>query len=268
MSSLLTTLPAKERRGSRARCVMLTHGSQQQVADRLNALVAPHAAVQPGRHVWAPKGFLDAAEARLGESPAFLSAQDRETVSNWWLAVRSARANTPNWDIVSQATIEGREGLILVEAKAHGEELEKEEAGKRPRPAASANSRKNHEQIGTCIDEANEALRKATGLDWRLSRNSCYQMSNRFAWAWKLADMQVPVVLVYLGFLKAEEMRDRGTVFTREEDWDGLVKSHSAALFPEQVWGRAWDLKNGTRLIPLIRSLEWPLRDMSGEAEA
>ena len=28
-------------------------------------------------------------------------------------------------------------------------------------------------------------------------------MSNRFAWAWKLADLGVPVVLVYLGFFRA-----------------------------------------------------------------
>lgn len=37
-------------------------------------------------------------------------------------------------------------------------------------------------------------------------------MSNRFAWAWKLATMEVPVVLVYLGFLNATEMGDQGSL--------------------------------------------------------
>ena len=38
-------------------------------------------------------------------------------------------------------------------------------------------------------------------------------MSNRFAWAWKLASSSVPVVLIYLGFLRADEMRDKGKPF-------------------------------------------------------
>jgi hypothetical protein len=44
---------------------------------------------------------------------------------------------------------------------------------------------------------------------WTLSRDSHYQLTNRFAWAWKLASMGVPVVLGYLGFQGAAEMKDR-----------------------------------------------------------
>src|SRR5437016_2416652 len=127
MNDQLQTLQARERWGSRPRCVLLTHGTDQEVAARLTSLVVPHAVVEPGRHVWAPRGFLDPAEVKLGEGAPFLSTEERNIIMNWWLAVRHPRANTPNWDIVSQANIGGREGLVLVEAKAHDEELKKEE---------------------------------------------------------------------------------------------------------------------------------------------
>ena len=37
-----------------------------------------------------------------------------------------------------------------------------------------------------------------------------YSLCNRVAWAWKLAQLGVPVVWVYLGFLNATEMLDQG----------------------------------------------------------
>lgn len=46
-------------------------------------------------------------------------------------------------------------------------------------------------------------------LPWAISRDSRYQKSNRFAWACKLAGLGLPVVLMYLGFVRADEMRDR-----------------------------------------------------------
>ncbi len=66
-------------------------------------------------------------------------------------------------------------------------------------------SKRNHAQIGRAISEASLGL-KDTMDGWNLSRDSHYQLANRFAWAWKLASMGVPVVLVYLGFLGAAEM--------------------------------------------------------------
>jgi hypothetical protein len=117
MANRLEILPVKERPGSRARCVLFTEGSREEVAKRLTALVAPHAVVDPVRHVWAPNGLSDPDEGKLGETPPFLSVKQREEISNWWLAVRHTAANTPNWDIISQASIGGCEGLILVERK-------------------------------------------------------------------------------------------------------------------------------------------------------
>ena len=70
-------------------------------------------------------------------------------------------------------------------------------------------SRDNHIQVGAAIALANEGLAKDTELNWSLSRDLCYQMSNRFAQAWKLTSLGKPVILIYLGFIGCEEMRDR-----------------------------------------------------------
>ena len=59
MTNLLENLPVKERRGSRARFVLFTEGTSEEVAKRLTALVAPHAVVDPALHIWAPKGLSD-----------------------------------------------------------------------------------------------------------------------------------------------------------------------------------------------------------------
>jgi hypothetical protein len=59
--------------------------------------------------------------------------------------------------------------------------------------------------IHSTIQEAGLALSEQTGLTWALSRDWCYQMSNRFAWAWKLVELGKPVILIYLGFLAYDE---------------------------------------------------------------
>ena len=147
---------------------------------------------------------------------------------------------------------------MLVEAKAHTSELESD--GKKLDRDATAGSRRNHERIGEAIEEANRDLRSITRLEaWELSRDSCYQMSNRFAWAWKLARLGTPVVLVYLGFLNAIEMSDRGDPFSEHADWVDCVKEHAKGKVPEEAWDRAWELKNGAAFVPRIVSVHQPL---------
>ena len=148
----------------------------------------------------------------------------------------------------------------MIEAKAHDQELIKEETGKKLGTSASANARRNHLRIGQAIGEAVAALTEDTGLTCTLSRDRSYQMSNRFAWAWKLADLGIPAVLVYLGFLNANEMIDRGKPLTDAADWQNVVKRHSQALFPAAVWDQRWTC-GGQPFIPLIRSLEVPLNN-------
>ena len=63
------------------------------------------------------------------------------------------------------------------------------------------------------MKEANAGLRKLPTGQWALSTRHHYQLSNRFAWSWKLAMLGVPVVLLYLGFLNAQDMQDDGDLF-------------------------------------------------------
>ncbi|HUW11848.1 MAG TPA: hypothetical protein VM537_19130 [Anaerolineae bacterium] len=252
MSELLCRLRCRERRGSKPRCHLLTHGADSEVAARLTGIIAPWGEVMPDR-VWRPRGFECLGEAKLAETPGFLSAAHRKQVKCWWLKVPRG-ANTPNWDIASTCKIQGRDGLVLVEAKAHWKELSC--LGK-PKPK-TPNGRENHERIGAAIQEANAALNGiVTG--WGLSRDSHYQLSNRFAWAWKLASLGVPVILVYLGFLNADDMGGRSRPFHTADDWEEAVRAHSAGVVPERVWADGPLDIGGTPLKALIRSVQTDL---------
>jgi len=208
-----------------------------------------------------PEGFADTEEAQLHKAPRLLNPGIGQQLQGWWLAVPTGMSRTPNWDIASTCTVtwDGRTkpGLLLVEAKAHTEELN--QAGKNLRNPVTANSRRNHIQIGVCIHNANLALKKETGFPWALSHDWNYQMSNRFTWSWKLTELGFPVILVYLGFLNATEMDKVGKQkhFDSHAEWEALVKSHSKSLFPETVWDNNKSLTlHGQSFIPLIRSLD------------
>ena len=258
MSDPLDILRPKERRGSKPRCHLLTHGTPEEVAARLTELVVPFGHVTAADR-WMPQGFVDLEEAQLHKAPRLIDPERAALLRGWWLAPESQDAMTPNFDIASTCTIGGVPGLLLVEAKAHDQELNKEAIGRSLTDDASDNRRRSHETIGDAIASACKGLSEATSLPCKIARDSCYQMSNRFAWSWKIAELGIPVILVYLGFLRADEMQDRGEPFHEPEDWERLVKAHSANLLPGEVWGREWSC-NGSAFISLIRSLEQPLR--------
>ena len=257
MPDLHQQLAPRERRGSKPRCHYLTHGPDEVVAARLTALAAPFAIVS-AEDRWMPQGFRDRREAQLHKAASLLDPSLGDQLKSWWLEPASQRAMTPNFDIASTCTIDGVPGLLLVEAKAHDEELNKEACARLIKEKSSKERKASHEKIGAAIDDACAGLARVTSLPWKISRNTCYQMSNRFAWGWKLTELGIPVVLVYLGFTRADEMKDRGAPFADHVAWETLVRSHSAGLFPPNVWGQKWG--SGTRtFVPLIRSLEQPL---------
>ena len=197
MHELLLRLKAKERAGSKPRCHWLTHGSKPDVAARLTRLLSPWGEVTQQNH-WLPEGFDNPMEAEWNKAATLLDEPTRNRLSQWWLSVDQANAKTPNLDIAGTCTIRGEKGLFMVEAKAHDEELRKEETGKRLKPPVSVGSRRNHIRIRSCIEEASVALAGETELPWALSVDWNYQMANRFAWAWKLCYLGLPVILVYL----------------------------------------------------------------------
>jgi hypothetical protein len=256
VTNLLDQLRANQQRGSRPRCHALTHGDLARRAAALTELIAPWGAVSAD-DVCMPDGFTDVSEAQLHSATRLLPENIRSALTSWWLAVPSPRATTPNWDIACTCRVENERGLLLIEAKAHHAELQKEEIGKTLASPVSANSMRNHVRIGACLDEASIALAAETGRPWTLSRDHHYQMSNRFAWAWKLPELEVPVILVYLGFLGCDDMKEGGVIAT-DAEWEQLVRTHSAAIAPPDIWNRDWSL-HGRTFVPLIRSLSVPL---------
>lgn len=236
----------RELAGSRLRCLIATSLSDVAMRQVLNDIVQPYAVVNQ-EHDWMPRGFIQSDEAMLGVTEKFLQPAKRQMLLEWWLSVlRNPR--TPNWDLVATCSIEGQDGLILVEAKAHEAELKRDDK-------CGATSEKNLIKIAGAIREANEGL-SGSMPGWQLSHHSHYQLANRFAWAWKLAATGIPVVLVYLGFLNAEEMGRRGPVFRKHTDWDQCVRRYAAGVVPVEAWGAELKTRGGASVRALIRSAE------------
>ena len=179
----------KDNRGSRPRCVLLMDGKPDVVAERLTRLVNLPGVLVSSDDKWMPygkpvrrNGLWDkspANEAQLDKARDLMSDENRRHLREWWLAVwgRGGRTTTPNWDIASTCRIDGKPGLLLVEAKAHENELEY--AGKDLNGGASENSQKNHTRIGHAIRQARTELQSVIGGHWAISRDECYQLSNR-----------------------------------------------------------------------------------------
>jgi hypothetical protein len=244
MNNSMPNLKPNQQKGSKPRCHQLTSGTPKDVAEKLTKLIKPYGLLA-ATDKWMPNGFDNVDEAQLHNAPRLLPVNEYgKQLESWWLAVPNSM--TPNWDIASTCTIDGKRGLLLVEAKAHSEELKQDD-----RCGASS---KNSEQISKALREANDGLNKIQA-GWDLSHESHYQLCNRFAWSWKLATLGKPVVLVYLGFLNAEEWPDR---FLNEQTWDKAVRNYARNVVPESVWGSKLMIGN-TPIYPLIRSNETSL---------
>ncbi|OGV61157.1 MAG: hypothetical protein A2498_12845 [Lentisphaerae bacterium RIFOXYC12_FULL_60_16] len=125
----------------------------------------------------------------------------------------------------------GNPGLILVEAKAHASEFDcnPKPVTKRDTPEAQKRTDENHQQIGQAINAAASALTR-THLGIAISRDRCYQLSNRIAMAWKLASMGIPNTLVFLGFVNDNEIAK--DYFTDANNWQQAFDTYVAGCFP------------------------------------
>jgi hypothetical protein len=242
-------------RGSFLRCLLITGQTPHQTAELLTNLIEIPNVVISDRDYWMPQGIRNYKETKLINSIYFLPSDKRQELKNWWLK-KPRGASLPNWDIASTCTIEGVRGLLLVEAKAHDKELS--EAGKSD--PTTCNSRLNHDQIAQAIAQANSGLNRVLE-GWTLSHRSHYQLSNRFAWAWKLATLGLPVILVYLGFLHAIEMLDQGQPFDNPKAWQICIRNHAEDIVPEDAWEKRLEIDR-TPVWFLIRSTQLKLEVM------
>jgi hypothetical protein len=137
--------------------------------------------------------------------------------------------------------------LVLVEAKAYDRELD-------PRGKSGLGNPDNHVRIGNAIKTANAGLNSVLP-GWDLTVDSHYQLANRFAWSWKLTSVGIPVILVYLGFLKAEEMSNRGRPFADHDAWCAYMVQYSQDSVPVACWEQPLD-NHGTILLPVMRTAQ------------
>jgi hypothetical protein len=171
---------------------------------------------------------------------------DQDFLSGWWLGSRP-----PSWDLLSTCKVGDRNGVLLVEAKAHEGECQYE--GKELEPWAPIRSKRNHQQIDLCLKEAEDGLNAACDGVFRLSTDSHYQLANRVAHMWKLASCGLPVVLLYLGFTG-------DTSFKRDclvdaDHWQRVMGAYMKGVVPLAFPRRAVQLENGGSIQMLIKSL-------------
>ncbi len=202
-------------RGSRKHILDWT--DQPDFIVQLLQTILPVQATLTAESLWMPRGYRFPDEARLETfGPRFMAEHAAwPELRRWWL-LHERGANTPNWDLAVGCEIEGRPGLVLVEAKANKNELKPE--GKALAPDASQNGHENDGQIAAAIEEARQGL-LSLGLETGIDRDTHYQLSNRIAFTWKLASLGIPTVLVYLGFLGDSGIEDVGPQFSSHQNW-------------------------------------------------
>lgn len=223
---------AASHNGSR-RDVLLLLESPNYVAALNSALAGAGTAIS-ARDVHRPIGMADDREYELPEfSREYLDGRfERRQIEEpkWWIIKRNARVRTPNFDLISTATICGTPGVLLVEAKAHHGELET--CGKSFKRSSNP---ENHHCIGESIELANQALNEIVP-GFKLSRDAFYQVSNRMAWGWRLASLGVPVTILYLGFVQDPYWpKDQ---FESSEDWMRSARSYLSNVVPEEALDR------------------------------
>lgn len=221
-------------RGSRKHVLEWT--ASPDFPSELERLVAPVRLRIESSDCWMPRGREFPREARLEtfRPRPFHDSCPWEDITSWWLAhVRGA--NTPNWDFASAGYVDGVPGLVLVEAKAHTAELSR--TGKTRSANRSARSVENDAKIAAAIAEARVDLERHEP-DVGIHRDSHYQFSNRIAFAWKLASLGVPAVLVYLGFLGDEAVAGSERALRDDAHWQSVFRDHVGPIWPSTLLDR------------------------------
>ncbi|MFC1541581.1 hypothetical protein ACFL50_03925 [Candidatus Latescibacterota bacterium] len=212
-----------------------------------NALLTGTGAFIKNSDLWTPKGYNSPEEFQLRDFEPFKKNWPvaHRVITEWW---PKHPARSPVWDMVLTAKIGDKNGLILVEGKAHERELDRN--GKNQDPDGSPESKQNHEKIGKNIAEARISLNRVKG-GFAISRDTHYQQSNRVAFAWKLASKGIPNVLMYLGFLGDTFFPD----FLQDNNhWQRVIGAYMDGVIPLSFPNR-WIDCGTSKMFMAIRSL-------------
>lgn len=170
----------------------------------------------------------------------------------WWFPYKTNRNRRPVWDLVCHILVNGRPGLLLVEAKAHIGELSQQNS-KSP-PSDTARSRANDYSIRLRLAEASLSYGDLLLGQFRLSHENHYQLSNRLAYLNKLAQEGIPTVLMYLGWLESPDWPT--DPFRDTEHWKKVVEDHMTPVAPVAILERAFATPNGGSMQMIVRSLK------------
>ncbi len=169
----------------------------------------------------------------------------------WWLPHKTGLNRRPTWDLLCHVDVDGRPGLLLVEAKAHVREMVEQDKKRDPTP--SDESKANDRQIRSNIMHTNQVLSDLGAGRFSLSADNHYQLANRIAYLCKLAGDGIPAVLLYLGWLNSPAWpRD---CFRDQAHWEQVMQRYMAGLVPASFPERLFKVHNGGSMQMLIRSL-------------
>jgi hypothetical protein len=138
-----------------------------------------------------------------------------------------------------------------MEAKAHEDELDW--LGKWLSPSAKVASKENHAKIASCIHEANAALNKLCDGLFNINVSSHYQLANRLTYAWKLAALGLPVVLLYLGF--TGDTNIGADHFRNDPHWQRVMGGYLQGIVSQQFPEKIHKVNSGS-IQMLIRSMD------------
>ncbi|MBF4472610.1 hypothetical protein [Flavobacterium sp. HJJ] len=199
--------------------------------DTLNAILLPYNSSVTDKKTVQPKGKNDASECGLQSylnkhslAEQFPSLKDVNCNFNkWW---KPCGGKAPTWDLISLCQLDGKDAILLVEAKAHVKEFDVK--GKRFKDKPSDGAITNHNNIEARIKKACGNL-NCTYAGFDISIEKHYQLSNRVAFAWQLKQLNVPVVLLYLGFTGDSYFTD---YFEGDSHWEEEFNKYIDGVVP------------------------------------
>ena len=186
-----------------SRKLLLKFLSDPGYLESMNSLLSQVNASVSADEVRLPDPPNNTTEGDFTSLPEFVSPfLSNDKNSSWW---KNALKNysTYCWDFVSTCTINGRKGLLLVEAKAKRGEL-----------ISTPNLKALDPNLEDNYRLASSDLRKIAPRI-KLSSVTCRQMSNHIYRSWFLARSGIPVILLYVGFYFGKGNR----VFNSDLDW-------------------------------------------------